>query len=240
MIPHNWRIYPSSCIGHLLTSLSSAATSEVSNFSPRDKSSARPEGAEDPLLESTASTFSGGSGVNTTASTQSIAVKNNPLSIINNLSPHPPSCAIPYSDWSIKKCHMVGALLTKCQLSECKKYQHHVCSIEWAKANNLPEGGISAYCQEHHPQYCHNFVTDSNANNVLTSPPDSAFSMQGLPPGSQESIMSIGTPEENGMYSTAFYPNTKDEDGFGQCELCCPRRVNEWLEAKNIGERQIA
>ena len=75
----------SSHIGRFFSSLSSAASSAVINsFSPRDKFPSRPEGGDDPLLQSAASAFSGGMGVNITAATPSIAEKNNPPLIINN------------------------------------------------------------------------------------------------------------------------------------------------------------
>ena len=222
----------SSRVGQFFSSLSSAASSAVINsFSPRDKSPSRPEGGDDPLLQSAASAFSDGMGVNITASTPSIAEKNNPPLIINNSSPHPPSSSIPFCDWSFEKCYMVGAPLVKCQQCQCNKYQHHVCSIEWSKANNLPEGDISAYCREHHPQYCHKFVADLNAKNLLTSPPDSAFVMQRLLPGSQESRMSIGTPEENERAKTVVATSARAQKPK---RIVCRKGVRVAVKRKHL------
>ena len=53
---------------------------------------------------------------------------------------------INHCNWEIEKSHMVGLPPIKFQRIRCDKYVHHVCLIEWAKSNNLPEGSISTYC----------------------------------------------------------------------------------------------
>ena len=116
---------------------------------------------------------------------------------VNNFSPD----AISYCDWEIEKYYMMGLPPIKCQQPECKKFTHHVCSIEWANANKLPELGIAASCREHHPQYCKKFIGTTNANNSLTSP-DSGIVMHCPLPGSLESRMSIGTPDKNERVNT--------------------------------------
>ena len=56
-------------------------------------------------------------------------------------------------DWAIEQCHMIGLPPKKCERFGCLKYLHHVCSIQWAAKNNLPEDGIATLCRAHHPQY---------------------------------------------------------------------------------------
>jgi hypothetical protein len=58
-------------------------------------------------------------------------------------------------DWAVEQCYMVGTTGTirTCQRVGCSKYIHHVCSIEWALKNKLPEGGIATLCRAHHPHY---------------------------------------------------------------------------------------
>jgi hypothetical protein len=48
---------------------------------------------------------------------------------------------------------MIGLAPIKCQHSGCKKYVHHLCSIQWVASMNLPEEGIEMLCRAHHPQY---------------------------------------------------------------------------------------
>ena len=59
-------------------------------------------------------------------------------------------------DWAVEHCAFKdsgGPVPQKCQREGCKKYLHHVCAIEWATAQGLPEGTISSFCRSHHPFY---------------------------------------------------------------------------------------
>jgi hypothetical protein len=69
------------------------------------------------------------------------------------LPPLPPISTSPCCDWAVEKCHMIGLAPIKCQRSGCKKYVHHLCSIQWVALMNLPEEGIETLCRAHHPQY---------------------------------------------------------------------------------------
>ncbi len=70
--------------------------------------------------------------------------------------PLPPLPLIPTGpccNWAVEKCYMIGLTPINCQLSGCKKYVHHPCSIQWVDLMNLPEEGIGTLCRAHHPQY---------------------------------------------------------------------------------------
>jgi hypothetical protein len=59
---------------------------------------------------------------------------------------------------------MIGQPPIKCQSLGCRRYAHHVCSIEWVARNNLPEDeGIATYCRGHHVQYQRSTITPSSA-----------------------------------------------------------------------------
>ena len=61
-----------------------------------------------------------------------------------------------------------------CQQSGCSRLVHHVCSIKWAASSNLEEVGIAIFCREHHPKYCHKFVSGARA---IPNPTTNADSM---------------------------------------------------------------
>ncbi len=42
------------------------------------------------------------------------------------------------------KCHISGG---------CNRFVYHLCTIQWAVANNVDEGGIATLCKEHQPEY---------------------------------------------------------------------------------------
>ncbi len=73
---------------------------------------------------------------------------------------------------------MIGLPPRTCQRVGCSKYLHHVCSIQWASKNKLPEGGIATLCRAHHPHYqkfvaaaaaaATTAVTASTASNNIT------------------------------------------------------------------------
>jgi len=74
-------------------------------------------------------------------------------------------------DWANKGRCIHGLTPIQCRFSGgCMKYAHHVCTIEWAGANNLPEGGIATLCREHYPQY-QNFTGGGGKNSMETKTP---------------------------------------------------------------------
>ena len=91
-------------------------------------------------------------------------------------------------DWAVEECHMVGLPLKKCQRFGCIKHLHHICSIQWATKNNIPECTIATLCRTHHPGYADAAMLAASSfttagNNItggvnLTSP----FALPPLPP----------------------------------------------------------
>jgi hypothetical protein len=60
----------------------------------------------------------------------------------------------PTCDWACEGRCIPSLNPIKCQyLKGCNKFVHHTCTIEWASENNVDEGGISAFCREHHPEF---------------------------------------------------------------------------------------
>jgi hypothetical protein len=57
-------------------------------------------------------------------------------------------------DWANEGKCFPGMVQIKCQFSGgCNKFVHHLCTIQWAIANNVDEGGIATLCKEHHHEY---------------------------------------------------------------------------------------
>ena len=78
-----------------------------------------------------------------------------------------PSC-----DWAIEGRCIPGLNPVKCQYSRgCTKFVHHVCTIEWARENNIDEGGIALMCRDHHPEYIHYSKPSSPKESTTTSSP---------------------------------------------------------------------
>lgn len=70
--------------------------------------------------------------------------------------PLPPLCLLPTRDFEVEECHFNfpnAPLPIKCQRLGCNRHVHHLCTIRWQEANNLPEVTTSTLCREHHPQY---------------------------------------------------------------------------------------
>jgi hypothetical protein len=64
--------------------------------------------------------------------------------------------SIPVCDWANEGWCFPGMVPIKCQFSRgCNIFVHHLCTIQWAIANNVDEGGIATLCKEHHHVYQH-------------------------------------------------------------------------------------
>ncbi len=64
--------------------------------------------------------------------------------------------SIPMCDWANEGRCFPGMVPIKCQFSGgCNKFVHHLCTIKWAVAKNVFEGGIATLCKEHHHEYQH-------------------------------------------------------------------------------------
>ena len=90
-----------------------------------------------------------------------IIIYMNTMNTNNDLPVHPPilpppipsPAVLPTCDWAVEQCHQVGDKPTKCNRSGCNNHLHHLCAIQWAMLNNLPEGPMTILCREHHAQY---------------------------------------------------------------------------------------
>ncbi len=72
---------------------------------------------------------------------------------------------IPICDWANEGRCCPGLVPIKCQYSGgCNKFVRHLCTIQWASANNVAEGEIATLCREHHPEY-QRFSQQRSTNN---------------------------------------------------------------------------
>ncbi len=77
--------------------------------------------------------------------------------------------SIPMCDWADEGRCFPGMVPIKRQFSGgCNKFVHHLCTIQWAIANNVDEGGIATLCKEH----CHEYQHFSEQRSTLNPKPN--------------------------------------------------------------------